>query len=217
MPAPLSAPWGGGTAGSAVAAGGAAHACANSGASAPYMRCNGRVQLDAVPPPPFALFAADNPRDAPPFETASPSAPPSFPTGAAVANRTVRNIEATPLSNLFFSRENTEAVQEAIRYRAWVETGGRHVIGRQSDVELLAVMRSIYLQYSRNVPYALAEQTRRLNARVLDYCVLRVVSELGLYERYRHDISQLPVPLAHGQLATTKGSRTLPGNVHLVR
>lgn len=166
---------------------------------------NGRVELDATPPPPFALFSRDNP---------FPESRTSF-DSAGDGNETLRSRQPSKVSRLFFSPLNIDALQEGIRYRVWVETDGQHVIDRQSETELLIVMRSLFQQYGRNLPHDVVGQVRQLNAHVLDYCVQRVVSELGMYMRYRKDISELPVPLDRAPIATTKGSRTLPGNPHL--
>ena len=113
-------------------------------------------------------------------------------------------------SEIFMSRVNVDALHDAIRYRVHVETGGRHVIGRQSDAELALVMRSIVLQHGRNDTSSDAiEQVRVLNAAVLAWCVPRIVNELNQYVRYREDVATLPVPMPHGGLATNKGSRQI--------
>jgi hypothetical protein len=153
------------------------------------------------------MFSRDNP---------NPEDRSSF-DSAANGNDTIKFRKASPVSIIFFSPTNVNAVQEGIRYRVWVESGGGHVIGRQSEMELTIVMRSIYQQYARNSPYDVVGQVRQLNAQVLDFCVPRVLSEIGMYMRYRKDISQMPVPLARAPIATTKGSRTLPGNPHLFK
>lgn len=113
-------------------------------------------------------------------------------------------------TDLFMSDVNVEALHAAIRYRVHVETGGRHVIGRQSDAELALVMRSVLLQSGRNdASTSAVEQVRDLNAEVLAWCVPRIVTELRQYLRYREDVATLPVPLPHGPLATNKGSRQI--------
>lgn len=113
-------------------------------------------------------------------------------------------------TNLFMSSKNVDALQNAIRYRVYVETGGKQVIGRQSDVELSLVMRSIALQHARNDAQSdTIEQVRHLNSRVLDFVVPRIVSELSQYLQYRQDASTLPQPMAHGALATSKGTKNL--------
>mgnify|MGYP006276459327 CR=1 FL=1 len=158
---------------------------------------NGRIPVDNVPPPAFALFSMDNP------------------SSMTNVNDTLKNRQPSQVSQLFFTPANVELLQHAMRYRVWVETAGKHKIDKQSETDLLIVMRAMYLQHGRNLPYDIKGQVRKLNAFVLDYCVQRIVSEIGMYMRYRHDISHLPVPLDHAPLATTKGSRTLPGNPHI--
>jgi hypothetical protein len=115
---------------------------------------------------------------------------------------------------MFTSPRNAEALQQGIRYRVYVESGGRHVIGRQSDAELAVVMRSVLLQSARNADdggdlAAALAQVRALNAEVLAFCVPRILHELRAYEHYLDDISTLPVPLERGQIASTKGERSL--------
>jgi len=113
------------------------------------------------------------------------------------------------LSNLFFSCNNIDALHEGIRYRVYTETNGRHVIGRQSDADLKVIMRSIYLQYGKNLPSNLIGQVKELNRLVLDWAVKEVMSNLKQYELYRKDVSTLPVPLERSPLITSKGTRTL--------
>jgi len=166
---------------------------------------NGRVALlgadgdgDAVVSAPSAsLYAQDRPRERP--------------LGDFHVSRTalLRDRMGSEVSDLYFSAANVDALQEALRYQVWAKTNGEHAIDRQSDTELMIVMRSLYLQYSRNSPYNVKEQVRELNARVLDECVPKIVSELSAYLQYLRDASQLPVPLAHGELATMKGTRSL--------
>lgn len=116
---------------------------------------------------------------------------------------------STKLSDVFFSVCNINALQEGIRYRIYVETNGKHIIGRQSDNELKIVMRSIYLQNAKNDSRPVVEQVRELNALVLQWAVPEVLSNLLQYEVYRRDASSLPVPLERAQLATSKGTKTL--------
>ena len=136
--------------------------------------------------------------------------------GSSLRQSVAHTLLPTSLADLFFSQANVDALHEGIRYRVWVETEGRSTIGRQSDVELGLVMRSLLLQDGHHVEAGdtlmsgtLMSEVRALNARVLDFCVPRIVAELGIYMRYRQDISTLPVPMERGQLATTKGERSL--------
>lgn len=164
---------------------------------------NGRVPSvgDAGPPPAaFQLF--------------SEGGVPGGGGGSQFAKDTLQHVwnrgETSAATELFLSKLNVDALQDAIRYRVYVESDGRHTIGRQSDVELSLVMRSILLQRGRNDDRDSAiDQVRELNATVLSWCVPRVLSEVDQYERYREDVSTLPVPMERGGLATSKGARSL--------
>ena len=115
----------------------------------------------------------------------------------------------TPLNSVFFSDENMHALQEGIRYRVWVESRGAFKIGRQNEHELIIIMRSIYYQHGRNAPTDIVGQVRELNARVLEWSVPQIITNLKQHEQYKKDISTLPMPMARAPLATMKGSRSL--------
>ena len=114
-----------------------------------------------------------------------------------------------PLARLFFSRENMDALQQGIRYLVFKKSCEKHVIGNQSDIELSIVMRSVYLQYAEFKPFGLLEQVRELNNIVLNYCVDKVLQEIRMYQQYKTDISQLPVPMDRGEFVSAKGTKVL--------
>ena len=55
-------------------------------------------------------------------------------------------IQESPMSNLFFSDINVNAIQMTIRYHIFKDKN--KTISYQSENELFAIMRSIYLQYA---------------------------------------------------------------------
>lgn len=113
------------------------------------------------------------------------------------------------LSNTFFCPANIDALQEGIRYRVYVETNGKYVIGRQNDQELKIVMRSIFYQNAKFQSNDVIGQVRALNAKVLDWAVPEILSNLKQYETYRRDASTLPLVMDHPQMMTSKGSKQL--------
>lgn len=126
------------------------------------------------------------------------------------ADKSSQNIlSETPLSNMFFSDTNLEALHEGIRYIVYSRTNPSQIIDRQSDTELRVIMRSIYLQYAKNQPDNLVEQTRALNERVLDFACNRVLTELEQFVNYRKDVSTLPVPMEPAKNVSQKGQRFL--------
>lgn len=102
-------------------------------------------------------------------------------------------LAATPLSDLFFSPINVEALHQGVRYKVFVKTGT--VVGRQSDSEMTVFMRAVFLREARNEPKDVVGQVRTLNASVLQQVVDNVVTNLTQWQHYRVDVSRLPVPL----------------------
>jgi hypothetical protein len=117
--------------------------------------------------------------------------------------------ENDSVSELFFSPENVEALQQGVRYLVWKKSENKHIIAPQSERELYIVMRSTYVEFARHLPYDIVGQVRDLNKRVLDFVVPRIIIELRNYEGYRRDISTLPTPLEHPKNMSSKGSKFL--------
>ena len=117
--------------------------------------------------------------------------------------------QQTPLNELFFSRQNLEALQIGIRNMVAKRSNGEFVIGKQSEVELQVIMRAIYLNHAKHLEVDVLEQVRELNSRVIDFCVPRIIEEIRMFKYYKKDISKLPIPLDRGQFSSSKGLRIL--------
>ena len=95
------------------------------------------------------------------------------------------NFQYTKLSVMFFSSQNINSIQNVMRYRVFKETNFK--IGRQSEINLKIIMRSIFLQYSKNLDYNFKEQLQRLNDIVFDEVVPKLVNEVTQYLLYLRD------------------------------
>jgi hypothetical protein len=111
----------------------------------------------------------------------------------------------TPLTNLFFSEQNIKNLQNVIRLIVHKETG--YVVDEQSNNELMIIMRSIFLEYSRH-PKLLTKdmsneeqrmllqkyksEVQRLNDIVINAVIPKIVSNLQQYLDYLRDASQHP-------------------------
>lgn len=139
-----------------------------------------------------------------------PRTPPAGQLGSSQADEALRGIQqADKLSDLFFSRENIEALQQGIRYLVFEKSCKKHIIDRQSEDDLLVIMRSIYLQNAVNLPYMILEQVRVLNQKVLEFVVPRVLEEIKMYIDYKKRVSTLPVPMARSENTSVAGTKTL--------
>jgi hypothetical protein len=99
----------------------------------------------------------------------------------------------TPLSLLFFSKENIQILQNNIKKGVYEKSNQQYVIGEQSCDELKIIMRSIYLQNSQNLPYNITNQVDKLNNLVLEYCVKQIYNEAISYMKYKRDASMMYV------------------------
>jgi hypothetical protein len=126
-----------------------------------------------------------------------------------VANTINRLYSGNCLTELYFSKENIDIIQEGIINSVYNKSDGKYTISRQSDNELIIVMRSIYFQYGKNLNFNINEQIKELNTLVIRWCVDEIISNVKQYLEYKKSVSTLPVPLEHAQLSSQKGTKTL--------
>lgn len=123
----------------------------------------------------------------------------------------VREKNGSLVSQLYFSDLNIDALQEGVRFSVYKQT--KQVIERLPSSDLVVLMRTVYLEHSRNLPYKVTEQVRELNTRVLDICVRKLASEVSFHKKYRTDVTQdgysagTDIPFAAN--VSSKGSRSL--------
>lgn len=143
-----------------------------------------------------------------------------------------RTLEHTPVSSLFFSKKNIDALQIGICNRVFNESRGKYNIGRQSESELKIIMRSIYFsslqnsftnfqqniqgnynnmlnQINNNSSNNVIEQVRYLNKAVLDWAVPEILTNIRQFDKYKEDVSVLPEPIDRPTLTSMSGTKTL--------
>ena len=82
-------------------------------------------------------------------------------------------------------------------------------IGRQSDLQLQIIMRSIYLQFSKNLDCDYAQQIKQLNQKVSDYSVDRISIEMSQFLEYRKEVSKMPDPISLPKNLSNAGEKSL--------
>ena len=105
------------------------------------------------------------------------------------------------LSNAYFSKENIQIIQNGIRAGVYKQSNNQYIVAPQDCDSLKIVMRSIFLQYSANLPGNISGQIEALNQIVLNFCIQQVYSEAKGYMKYLSDASNMYVPIAHPILA----------------
>ena len=117
--------------------------------------------------------------------------------------------ETSKLNQLFFSKKNMDIIQNNIRYTVYNKTNKKHIIDKQSDIELQIIMRSTYLQFSPNLEYNYKEQLEYLNGLVVEWCVAHIIPQLEQYIGYLKEVEYMPMPIDLPVNLSSKGSRTL--------
>jgi hypothetical protein len=123
-----------------------------------------------------------------PYELFKSSTQPQQTDTSIISNIVVPNA----LSRTYFSNDNIERLQLMIIDSVYKTCQKK--IGRQSYQELQIIMKSMYLQYGRNLPYDIESQVATLNKYVVDECVRIIVPNVLQYNKYMDDITS-PIPI----------------------
>ena len=107
----------------------------------------------------------------------------------------VGNWENTPLSTAFFSTQNMQTVQNALRNGVYSMSNGAYLIGPQDCDNLKMIMRSVFLQSAMNLATDIPGQIAALNKIVVDMFVPKLCSEARAYIQYKRDASTMYHPI----------------------
>lgn len=135
--------------------------------------------------------------------------------GKALRTQLIKNEIATnqnELGNLekaFFSSENVEIINKKLILTVYKKTNKEFLICPQKEENLIIVMRYVWIEYSRNLPFNIKDQINELNCRVVAEVLPTVVSNANQKIGYIRDISTQPIgpPLP---INTKNIQRTLP-------
>ena len=110
----------------------------------------------------------------------------------------------TPVSGLFFSEQNLDLIQRAIREATKQKTG--YKIDNQSRDDILVIMRAVYFNnYVDPYTEQTCEAVKKLNITVIGICVNQIADGIMTYINYTRDASALAVPLANSKYESIKG------------
>lgn len=112
----------------------------------------------------------------------------------------------TLLSKMYFSKENIQIIQNAIKHGVYIRSNKQFIIGEQNCDELKIIMRSIFLQHSGNLPCDLKYQISTLNDLVTEYAIKQIYSEAISYIKYKYDASTMYVPINLATNTSSKGN-----------
>jgi len=104
--------------------------------------------------------------------------------------------ENNALSQVFFSAENIQIVQNGLRAGVYKMSGDKQLIISPQNIDTLkTIMRHMFIQYAQFLPDQIPKQIERLNMTVWEYAVPSVYAEAMGYLKYLQDTSSLVVPI----------------------
>jgi hypothetical protein len=124
-------------------------------------------------------------------------------------NSISQNLTNTDVSLKYFSKENINKIQTAIIMDVYSKSNKEYLICKQSEQELIIIMRSYYLQYSKNLPTNVYSQIEELNNMVISWSVDEIIKNIRQYVNYKKTCSTLPMPMERSQLPSQKGTKIL--------
>lgn len=116
--------------------------------------------------------------------------------------------ERTRLSDAYFSQNNIQIIQNALRKGVYDKSNESILIDLQPQDQIVTVMRSMFFQHSKNLDNNIPQQIQALNNYVLGFCVNSVFNEAVAYLKYKEDTSKMHVPM-NAPLYSNKTNKTL--------
>lgn len=110
---------------------------------------------------------------------------------------TVIESNISDIPNIFFSDENINIINNNLIYAVYKNTNNEYKIKPQSNEQLLIVMRYVFLEYARHLPYDITGQVKALNTHVVNEILPNVITNAQQHIGYLKDIKKIrePVPL----------------------
>lgn len=112
------------------------------------------------------------------------------------------------LEDNFFSDENISLINKQLMVSVYNKTNGLIKISDQSKESLIIVMRYVFLEYARHLPYDIKGQIKELNCRVVGEVLPSIITNATQRIDYLKEIES-PFGLVPLPKNVNKGNRTL--------
>jgi hypothetical protein len=111
----------------------------------------------------------------------------------------ISECQQSSLETYFFSDENMDYINKQIILSVYKNTNKKFRINNQSKEKLLIVMRYIFLEYARHLPYDIKKQILDLNCRVVQDIIPNIITNLNQKIDYLNEINNprklIPLPI----------------------
>jgi len=112
----------------------------------------------------------------------------------------------TNLEIYFFSDENMDIINKQLILTVYKKSNKLYKINKQPSESLLIVMRYVFLEYARHLPYNITQQIRELNNVVIDEILPNIFTNITQKIEYlktingERQILELPVNVNHSKI-----------------
>lgn len=113
----------------------------------------------------------------------------------------------TLLAKVFFHPRNIQLIQNAIRRAVYERSAGKFLISKQHDMELVAVMRSMYLQFARHEQDDITGQVDELNNLILKEVLPSIMRNIEGHLAFAGSLHQLPAPMELPRSTQARGDK----------
>ncbi len=111
----------------------------------------------------------------------------------------VNECEQGDLETTFFSDENISLINKQLIISVFKKSNGEIKISDQSKESLIIVMRYIFLEYARHLPFNIAKQIKELNCQVVGEVLPKIITEATQRIAYLEEINNprklIPLPV----------------------
>jgi hypothetical protein len=116
----------------------------------------------------------------------------------------ISECEQGDLENTFFSDENLDLINKQLIMSVFKHTNGQYKIGPQSNQSLIIILRYVFLEHAKHLPYNIAEQIRDLNNKVICEILPNIITQITQRTEYLKTINEprnilsLPINVSNG-------------------
>lgn len=128
----------------------------------------------------------------------------------------INECEQGDLETTFFSDENIDLINKQLILSVYKKSNGSYKISPQSKESLTIVMRYVFLEHARHLPYNISGQIKELNCRVVGEIFPNLITNITQRIDYLNEIEN-PINLVPLPTNVNKNNRNLPSTTSIYK
>lgn len=121
-----------------------------------------------------------------------------------------KNYQGFILEELFFSESNIEIIQKQLVLSIFNKTNRKYLIPFQNYKSILTVMKFIFNDQAKHLPYDITDQIKELNLKVIQELTPMIIKNIDSKMKYLEDINSPPPINDLPVNVNSAGNKTLP-------